>query len=112
MKTFLAVFNTFPAILQSVQAVEAALPVSQAGQQKMNLILGAAAAAWEVGQVVETQFMSKPTTLSAVQSLTNVTVSTLNAAGALSPAATSVTASTAPASPIPATAVAAPVSSK
>jgi hypothetical protein len=87
MKTFLAIFNTLPAILQSVQAVESALPLPQAGQQKMNLILAAAAAAWEIGQAIEQQVISKSTTVSAVQSLTNVTVSSLNAAGVLTPAA-------------------------
>ena len=49
MNTFLLIFNALPAILQSVQAVEAAIPMSQAGQQKMNLILGAAETAWEIG---------------------------------------------------------------
>ena len=79
MKTFLAVFNAFPAILQSVVAVEAALPVSQSGQQKMGLILGAAGAAWEIGQVE--QQISKNNWLSAVQAITNITVAGLNAAG-------------------------------
>ena len=81
MKTFLAVFNSLPAILESVQAVEAAIPLPQAGQQKMNLILNAAAAAWAVGQVAEQQQFSKATALSSVQTLTNVAVASLNAAG-------------------------------
>jgi hypothetical protein len=52
MNTFLAVFNVFPAILASVQAVEAAIPMPKSGQQKLNLALVAATAAWEIGQVV------------------------------------------------------------
>ena len=79
MNTFLAVFNALPAIIQAVQTVEAAIPVSQAGQQKLNLILGAAGTAWEVGQA--TQQISKGDTLQAVAAITNLTVTTLNAVG-------------------------------
>jgi hypothetical protein len=79
MNTFLLVFNALPTIIQSVQAVETAIPMPQSGQQKLNLILGAAATAWEVGQVV--QQLPKSNTVAAVQSITNLTVSTLNAAG-------------------------------
>jgi hypothetical protein len=79
MKTFLAVFNTLPAILQSVQAVEAALPMPKAGTQKLNLILGVAGAAWEMSQ--SEQPMTKSTTMSVVQMLANITVAGLNAAG-------------------------------
>jgi len=79
MNTLLAVFNAFPAILQTVQAVETAIPMSKAGQQKMNLVLGAAATAWEVGQVGEQ--MNKTNWVAAVQAMTNVAVAGLNAAG-------------------------------
>ena len=79
MNTFLLIFNALPAILQSVQAVEAAIPMSQAGQQKMNLILGAAGTAWEIGQVG--QQLSKSNAVQAVQTITNLTVASLNAAG-------------------------------
>jgi hypothetical protein len=79
MNTFLTVFNALPAIIQSVQAVEAAIPVSQSGQQKLNLILGAAGTAWELGQA--TQQLSKSNTIQAVQAIANLTVATLNAAG-------------------------------
>jgi len=79
MKTFFAVFNAFPAILQIVQAVEAAIPIPKSGQQKMNLVLGVAGTAWEVGQIG--QQINKNNWLSAVQALTNVTVAGLNAAG-------------------------------
>lgn len=79
MNTFLLIFNALPAILQSVQAVEAAIPLSQSGQQKMNLILGAAGTAWEIGQVG--QQLSKTNTVAAIQAMTNLTVASLNAAG-------------------------------
>jgi hypothetical protein len=79
MNTFLLIFNALPAILQSVQAIEAAIPVSQAGQHKMNLILGAAGTAWEIGQAG--QQLSKSNTVQAVQTITNLTVAGLNAAG-------------------------------
>jgi hypothetical protein len=79
MSTFLTVFNAFPAILQAVQTVEAAVPLPQAGQQKLNLVLGAAATAWEVGQVGEQ--ITKSNWVSAVEAITNMTVAGLNAAG-------------------------------
>ena len=79
MKTFLAVFNAFPAILQTVQAVEAAIPMSKSGQQKMNLVLGAASTAWEIGAIGEQT--NKSNVLAAVQAMTNVAVAGLNAAG-------------------------------
>jgi hypothetical protein len=80
MNIFLAVFNAFPAILSAVQAVETAVPLPQKGQQKLNLILGVAAYAWEIGQVG--QQLSKSNTLNGVQAITNLTVAGLNAAGA------------------------------
>ena len=79
MKTVLAVFNAFPAIIQSVQTVEAAVPMPQAGQQKMNLVLGAAATAWAAWQVA--QQISKTNWLTAVEAMTNITVAGLNATG-------------------------------
>jgi hypothetical protein len=79
MNTFLNVFNALPAVIGAVQAVEVAIPVPQSGQQKLNLLLGAAAAAWEVSQVE--QALSKSTTLNAITALTNLTVASLNAAG-------------------------------
>jgi hypothetical protein len=80
MNTFLQIFNALPAIIQAVQAVETAIPLSQSGQHKLNLILGVAGTAWEVGQAG--QQLSKSNTLAAVQTITNLTVATLNAAGA------------------------------
>jgi hypothetical protein len=79
MKTFLAVFNALPAILQSVQAVETAIPLPQSGQQKLNLLLGAAGTAWEISQ--GEQQLSKGSTLAAIEALTTVAVAGLNAAG-------------------------------
>jgi hypothetical protein len=79
MNTFLMVFNALPAIIQSVQAVESAVPLPQAGQHKLDLILGAAGTAWELGQA--TQQLSKGNTVQAVQAITNMTVATLNTAG-------------------------------
>jgi hypothetical protein len=79
MKTFLTIFNAFPAIIGAVQAVEAAIPIPKSGQQKMNLVLGAAGTAWEVGQIA--QQISKSNWVMAVQAMTNVTVAGLNAAG-------------------------------
>jgi hypothetical protein len=82
MKTFLAVFNAFPAILQTVQAVEGAIPIPQSGQQKMNLVLGAAGTAWELGQVG--QQINKSNWLTAVEAMANIAVAGLNAAGVFS----------------------------
>ena len=79
MNTFLQILNALPAIVQSVQTVEAAIPLSQSGQHKMNIVLGAAAAAWEAGQA--TQQLSKGDTVQAVQTITNLAVATLNAVG-------------------------------
>jgi hypothetical protein len=79
MNTFLAVFNAFPAILASVEAVEAAIPIPKSGQQKLNLVLGAAGTAWEIGQVGEQ--MTKSNVLTAVEAMTNIAVAGLNAAG-------------------------------
>jgi hypothetical protein len=79
MNTFLAVFNAFPAILATVQAVEIAIPMPQSGQQKLNLVLGAATTAWEIGQVGEQ--MNETNMLAAVQAMTNIAVAGLNAAG-------------------------------
>jgi hypothetical protein len=79
MNTFLAVFNAFPAILASVQAVEAAIPIPKSGQQKLNLVQGAAMTAWEVGQVAEQ--MNASNMLAAVTAMTTLAVAGLNAAG-------------------------------
>jgi hypothetical protein len=102
MNTFLAVFNAFPAILASVQAVEAAIPMPKSGQQKLNLVLGAATTAWEIGEVGEQ--MNETNMLAAVGAMTNIAVAGLNAAGVFR------TSQPAPAAGTPATA-AAPVSS-
>ena len=80
MNSFLAVFNAFPSILNAVQAVEAAVPVSQSGQHKLNLVLGAAATAWEISQVQ--QQLSKNQMLNAVSAMANLAVAGLNASGA------------------------------
>jgi len=102
MNTFLAVFNAFPAILASVQAVEAAIPIPKSGQQKLNLVLGAATTAWELGQVGEQ--MNESNMLVAVTAMTNLAVAGLNAAGVFG------TSQPAPATATPVT-TAAPVSS-
>ena len=79
MKNFLAVFNAFPSILAVVQAVEAALPISNAGKQKLDLVLGAAGSAWEITQAEIP--LTKNNTLIFVQALVNLTVAGFNAAG-------------------------------
>lgn len=79
MKTFLTIFNSLPAILQSVQVLEAAIPGSQSGKHKLDLVLGAAATAWEASQVE--QQISKDGMLNSVAALTNLTVTTFNALG-------------------------------
>ncbi|HVY92830.1 MAG TPA: hypothetical protein VHA14_08775 [Bryobacteraceae bacterium] len=79
MKTLLTVFNAFPAIIGAAQAVEAAIPIPKSGQQKMNLVLGAAGTAWDVGQIA--QQINRTNWLAAVQAMTNLTVAGLNAAG-------------------------------
>lgn len=85
MKIFLAVFNAFPAILQSVLALESAIQLPRAGEHKLNLVLNAAAAAWDAGHNVNP--LSKTDTLSLVQTITNATVAGLNASGVFKPAA-------------------------
>ena len=79
MKNFLSIFNTLPAILNAVVAVESALPVSGAGVQKLNIVLGAAGAAWEASQ--QQQQLSKETTLNAINAITLLAVAGLNTAG-------------------------------
>ncbi len=108
MNTFLAIFNAFPAILQTVQAVEQAIPISNAGQQKMNLVLGAAATAFEVGQVGEQ--VTKTNWLAGIEAMTNIAVAGLNAAGVFGKHQTAATPAAAPAA-MSATIPAAPVSS-
>ncbi len=100
MKSFLTIFNSLPAILQSVTAIEAAIPVPQAGKQKLDLILNAAATAWGATQV--TQQISQNQMLNSVAAITNLTVATLNATGVFKNTTTNTTST-------PATA---PVSSK
>jgi hypothetical protein len=88
MKNFLAVFNAFPSVLAAVQAVEAAVPLPGAGKQKLDLVLGAAGAAWEITQGVTQGItprdpqLPKTTTLNSIQALVNLAVAGLNAAGA------------------------------
>lgn len=91
MNTFLTVFNAFPAIVASVQAVEAAIPLPKAGQQKLNLVLGAATTAYELGQVGEQ--INKTNWISAVEAMTGITVAGLNAAGVFSTSSAATTAS-------------------
>jgi hypothetical protein len=79
MNNFLAIFNAFPAILGAVQAVEAAVPLPQSGQQKLNLVLGAAATAWEVSQLQ--QQLSKNQMMNAAGAMASLAVAGLNAAG-------------------------------
>lgn len=81
MKNFLAAFNALPSVLAAVQAVEAAVPVSGAGKQKLDIVLGAAGAAWEA--TTTQQQLSKDTTVNFVQALVNISVAGLNAAGAI-----------------------------
>ena len=111
MNKFLAVFNSFPAILGAVQAVETAVPLPQAGVTKLNLILNAASLAWELSQAQ--QQVSKNTTLNAITAIASLTVGELNAVGVFAHAATTPAAPAAPATPAPAPApaAAAPVSS-
>jgi hypothetical protein len=79
MNTFLNIFNALPAVIGAVQAVETAIPLPSAGQAKLNLVLNAAAAAWEVGQVE--QSLSKSTTVNAISAMASIAVATLNATG-------------------------------
>ena len=81
MKNFLAAFNALPSILAVVQAVEAAVPVSGAGKQKLDIVLGAAGAAWEATHAQ--QQLSKDTTLNLVRALVIISVAGLNAAAAI-----------------------------
>ena len=82
MKTFLNILNSIPAVIGAVQTVESALPVPQVGQQKLNLVLGLAGAAFDVAQAAEE--INKGQLLAGVQAITAVTVAALNAAGVFS----------------------------
>lgn len=82
MKKFLTILNSIPAIIGAIQTVEAALPIPQAGQQKLNLVLGLAGAAFDVAQAGEE--ISKGQLLSGVETITTITVAALNAAGVFS----------------------------
>ncbi len=82
MKTFFNILNSIPAIIGAVQTVETALPLPQAGEQKLNLVLGLAGAAFDVAQAGEE--ISKGQLLSGVQAITAITVAALNAAGVFS----------------------------
>jgi hypothetical protein len=79
MKTFLAVFNLFPAVLSAVQAVEAAVPLPKSGKQKLDLIMGAVTAAFQASQ--QDQQVPKDTMLGTIESLVHVIVASLNALG-------------------------------
>jgi hypothetical protein len=105
MNTFLQIFNAFPSIIGAVQAVEAAIPLPQSGQQKMNMLLGAAGTAWEMSQVAQqlNPQVSKSSTLASVQALTNLTVAALNAAGVFGHSVPSATAAPPVATTAPAT---------
>jgi len=82
MKKFLTILNSIPAIIGAVQTVEAALPIPQAGQQKLNLVLGLVGAAFDVAQAGEE--ISKGQMLSGVEAITTITVAALNAVGVFS----------------------------
>jgi len=82
MKTFLTIMNSIPAVISAVQTVETAIPLPKAGQQKLNLVLGFAGAAYEVAQAAEE--INKGQLLAGVESITNLTVAALNAAGVFS----------------------------
>jgi len=82
MKTFLNILNSIPAVIGAVQTVESAFPLPQVGQQKLNLVLGLAGAAYDVAQAGEE--INKGQLLSGVQAITTITVAALNAAGVFS----------------------------
>jgi hypothetical protein len=98
MNTFLTVLNAFPAILATVQALEVAIPMPKTGQQKLNLILNAATAAWEIREVGEQ--MTRTNLLAGVEALTNITVSALNSAGVFGTSQSTTSAAPAPATPV------------
>lgn len=79
MKSFLTIFNSLPAILQSVQMLETAIPIPQTGKQKLDLVMNAALTAWGASQVQ--QQMSQSQLLNSVAAITNLTVATMNATG-------------------------------
>jgi hypothetical protein len=96
MNTFLTLFNAFPAILQTVQALEVAIPMPKSGQQKLNLVLNAASAAWEIGVVGEQ--LTKNNLMAGVEAMTDIAVAGLNAAGVFGTSQT--TAAAAPPAPV------------
>jgi hypothetical protein len=82
VKTFLNILNSIPSVIGAVQTVETALTLPQSGQQKLNLVLGLAGAAFDVAQAGEE--IAKGQLLAGVQAITTVTVAALNAAGVFS----------------------------
>jgi hypothetical protein len=98
MNTFLTVFNAFPAILETVQALEVAIPMPKAGEQKLNLILNAAGAAWEIGEVGEQ--MNKSNLLAGVEAMTGIAVAGLNAAGVFGTSQGTAATTVVPATPV------------
>jgi hypothetical protein len=96
MKAFLNILNSIPAVVAAIQTVEAALPIAQTGQQKLNLILGLAEAAHDVAQAGEE--ISKGQLLAGVTEITNITVAALNAAGVFTHGARAAAPTTAPVS--------------
>jgi hypothetical protein len=82
MKTFLNILNAIPSVIGAVQTIESALPLPQAGQQKLNLVLGLAGAAYDVAQAGEE--IKRGQLLSGVEAITTITVAALNAAGVFS----------------------------
>lgn len=84
MNFFKLLMQLIPVIVQLVQQVETALPGKGQGAQKLNLVLNtvnaAAQAAPEVASAIQGHDLN-----AAVTGIVNATVSTLNAAGALSP---------------------------
>lgn len=79
MKAFLAIFNSLPAIVQSVHVIESTIPVPNAGQQKLDLILNAALTAWAASQMQ--QQISQNNLVNSIAAMTNLTVATMNAVG-------------------------------
>lgn len=75
-----AFFKLFPAILATVQALEAAVPMPAAGKAKLDLVLGMVTDVYSADQTIQKQLPSDQM-VSVVTSTVGRIVTALNALG-------------------------------
>jgi hypothetical protein len=80
MKTILAILQLFPAIIAAVQAIENAIPVSQQGKVKLDLVLDTVKTAYDAEESVRKDF-SWDKLAGVVVTIVGKVVATFNALG-------------------------------